>query len=167
MINTITYINLYANICIMIYIKKNIIGVGIMEKAIKIRYNKHYTSVLINHVTKESFLQACQAAKQQPGPTVVKPTRAAFFQYKEDYQEERLMRETREGESFSIMGVPFKVMKQDPQSSVNGNVELVSKGFLIDDQGVKEVPQDFLLFYQQSLIENVYNAVTQGGLLYY
>lgn len=81
-----------------------------MKKTFSVRHNKYYTSVLVNHVTRDNLLEANKMARELESadpngkPVVVKPTRRGFDQYRKEYQEEELMRTTKVGGQFQHHG---------------------------------------------------------------
>ena len=143
-----------------------------MKKTFSVSHHKYYNSVLVNHITKENLLEANRMAydleNSEPGdkPAVVKPTRRGFDQYRKDYREEELMRNTKVGDSFDIMGVKFTVTDQRPDSHVNGNITLQAKDYLWDDDGViGTYTSEFGIFYCQSLYDYVYHILSFLGAI--
>lgn len=135
-----------------------------MSKPITIRHNKHYTSVLINTISKETILKASKLRNELPDEyCVVKPTKKAWQQFHELSREEQLMRKTKVGDSFEILGVKFKVLKQKPDSRVNGNIELSYMNYHNWDGSSEE--EIFSIFYEQSLLEFIYQNLTKGDLM--
>lgn len=137
-----------------------------MSKPITIRHNKHYTSVLINTINKETILEASKLRNELPDEhCVVKPTKKAWQQFHELSCEEQLMRKTKVGDSFEILGVKFKVLKQKPDSRVNGNIELSYMNYHNWDGSSEE--EIFGIFYEQSLLEFIYKNLTKGDLMFF
>lgn len=140
-----------------------------MKKTFSVRHNKYYTSVLVNHVTRDNLLEANKMARELESadpngkPVVVKPTRRGFDQYRKEYREEELMRTTKVGDSFSIMGVKFTVTDQRPDSYVNGNITLRTKDYLwahMDGEPILGTyDTEFGIFYCQSLYDYVYSVL--------
>lgn len=135
-------------------------------KALTVRHNKYYTSILINIINKATLLEASQLRTELPDEyIVIKPTKRAMEQYRKEYREEELMRNTKVGDSFEIMGVRFKVLEQKPDSRVNGNIELSCTDYLCGKK--MEEPTVMGIFYFQSLIEDVFHILTKGDMLYF
>ncbi len=136
-------------------------------KEVTLRKNKSYTAVLVNVVNRKNFLESSRIVSDEKKlrPTVVKPSKQGFESYKKVYKEELLMRQTPVGGNFEIMGVVFKVLDRKENMGVNGDVELECEFYnrYLD----RKVSDRFRIFYFQSLIENVYQAVTEGDLLFF
>lgn len=138
-------------------------------KAITVRHNKYYTSVLINEITRENMLEALRVARSLTDEhTVVKPTKKAWERYREESHEEELMRNTKTGDTFEIMGAQFTVIEQRPECRVNGNIILSYKKRMTDPYGKRvEIEEIVGVFYEQSLLEEVYQQVTNGALMFF
>lgn len=136
-------------------------------KDFTIRHNKYYTSILINRASRDNFIRSCELARNVRlngnKPVVIKLSKRGADSYKQAYNEEQLMRETPVGKSFEIMGVIFKVIDQRPEAYENGSIELQYSYY--DELGEHVLTEDMLLFYEQSLVEHVFQAVTNGCLL--
>lgn len=137
-----------------------------MSKPITVRHNKHYTSILINTINKETILEASKLRNELPDEyCVVKPTKKAWQQFHELSHEEQLMRKTKVGDTFEILGVKFKVIEQKPDSQVNGNIKLSYTDYYSWDGSSKETIFD--IFYEQSLLEFIYKSLTKGDMMFF
>ena len=129
-------------------------------KEISLRHNKNYTTVFINVINRKNFLEAIAVSEKQAGATVIKPSKKGMAGYKAVYKDDLLMEQTNVGHSFEIMGIVFTVIEKGDTgvtlaySYYNNNLERVVK-------------TKVRMFYGQSLIEDVFTAVTSGGLLFF
>lgn len=129
-------------------------------KEITLRRNKNYTTVFINVINRKNFLGAIATSEKQAGPTVIKPSKKGIAGYRSVYKDGLLMKQTSVGHSFEIMGIVFTVIEKSDTgvtleySYYNNDLERVVK-------------TKVRMLYGQSLIEDVFTAVTGGGLLFF
>ena len=81
-----------------------------MNKAISVRHNKDYTSVLINKLNRKNMLIANATAikvsrEEHREAVVIKPTKKALMEYRETSHEQELMENTPIGHSFTLLGL--------------------------------------------------------------
>ena len=147
-----------------------------MNKAISVRHNKDYTSVLINKLNRKNMLIANATAikvsrEEHREAVVIKPTKKALMEYRETSHEQELMENTPIGHSFTLLGVAFTVVDRPDPSEGRGEVTLKYKqpykpAYYTSNKQWK-IDCVFGMFYFQSLIENVYKVITNGDLMYF
>lgn len=129
-------------------------------KEITVRHNKNYTTVFINVINRKNFLRAVDVSKKEVGPTVIKPSKKSIPDYKTVYKEDLLMKQTKIGHSFEIMGVVFTVVEKSHK-------DITLEYSYYDNSLERDVKTKVTMFYGQSLLENVFTAVTNGDLLFF
>lgn len=129
-------------------------------KEISLRRNKNYTTVFINVINRKNFLEAVDVSKKEVGPTVIKPSKKSIPGYKAVYKEGLLMKQTNVGHSFEIMGVVFTVVEKSHK-------DITLEYSYYDNSLERDVKTKVTMFYGQSLLENVFTAVTNGDLLFF
>ncbi len=124
-------------------------------KYISVRHNKWYDTVWMRKVTPETMQNACRAARELDRPAVINATRPAMREFHEVTGETQKMQDTPVGQTFEIMGVPFRVIDRQPGCTVNGDVEL--------DRVHAEpnaLDHDFLQFSDFTLLHLVFSELT-------
>lgn len=129
-------------------------------KEITVRHNKNYTTVFINVINRKNFLRAVDVSKKEVGSTVIKPSKKSISDYKTVYKEDLLMKQTKIGHSFEIMGVVFTVVEKSHR-------DITLEHCYYDNGLERDVKTRFTVFYGQSLIEEVFASVTNGTLLFF
>ncbi|WP_347284093.1 hypothetical protein [Lactobacillus taiwanensis] len=129
-------------------------------KEITVRHNKNYTTVFINVINRKNFLRAVDVSKKEVGATVIKPSKKSIPGYKTVYKEDLLMKQTKIGHSFEIMGVVFTVVEKSHR-------DITLEHSYYDNSLERDVKTKVTMFYGQSLLENVFTAVTNGDLLFF
>lgn len=129
-------------------------------KEITLRRNKNYTTVFINVINRKNFLEAIAVSEKQAGATVIKPSKKGIAGYKAVYKDELLMKQTNVGHSFEIMGIVFTVVEKSDK-------DITLEYSYYHNEFERNVKTQVRMFYGQSLIEDVFTAVTGGALLFF
>lgn len=134
-----------------------------MAKELTLKHYKNYDKVTINVVNRKNFLKAAKMAKNNDREaTMIGISKKAFQDYKNVYREDMKIKDTPVGESFEIMGVVFKNVSDKLYSDYTNRVTLQYNN-PVHEFSDKEI---FTMLYGQSLIEQVFQAVT-GTLLFF
>ena len=132
-------------------------------KLITVRKNKGYHSVLMKECTEQAFLQAGQECDAIEGPSVIKPTKAAYAAYLEKESPfEKLKAARNVGDSFNILGLTFTRTAEYFEQGRNANLIELS---YVDYSG--NTTTLAVIIGYNDLLEEVFQTLTKGRLLYF